>query len=30
MQPTEGLSGIDPAARRPDAFLSYSRRDSEA
>ena len=30
MQPTEGLSGIDPAASRPDAFLSYSRRDSEA
>ncbi len=29
-QTTEGLSGIDPAARRPDAFLSYSRRDAEA
>jgi WD40 repeat protein len=29
-QRTERVSGVDPAARRPDAFLSYSRRDGEA
>ena len=27
---TEAVSGVDPAARRPDAFLSYSRRDADA
>jgi WD40 repeat protein len=30
VEQTEVLSGVDPAARRPDAFLSYSRRDAAA